>query len=141
MNTAQLIEFSTNHPALVFALFALLALLLGGELRRRISGVAEITPAAATRLMNSKRAITVDIRPDKEFTEGHIVNSLRATAATDTGSLEKYRDRPLIVYCNDGQRSAGMCSKLRKQGFSEVYNLKGGILAWRKAELPLARQG
>ena len=141
MNTERLIEFSTNHLALVIAFFALLVLLVGGELRRRISGVAELTPAEATRIMNSKSAVTVDIRTGKEYAGGHIAGALHLPSVQDTSGLEKYRDRPLIVYCDNGNHSTGVCHKLRKQGFAEVYNLKGGLLAWRKSELPLTRQG
>jgi rhodanese-related sulfurtransferase len=45
------------------------------------------------------------------------------------------------VYCRSGNRSTGYCSSLRKQGFETVYNLKGGVLAWERAELPLTRTG
>jgi rhodanese-related sulfurtransferase len=139
MNIERLLEFGSNHPALFMALFALLALLIGGELRRRISGVVEITPAEATRMMNQKNAVAIDIRADREFAEGHISNAVHLTEDPDTSVLEKYRDRPLIVYCNSGNRSVRVCHRLRKQGFADTYHLKGGVLAWRKAELPLNR--
>ena len=140
MNIERLLEFSSNHPALVMAFCALLALLAGGELRRRISGVVEITPSEATRMMNHSKAVAVDIRNDREFADGHISNAVRVSEDADTAVLEKYRGRPLIVYCNSGHRSVRVCNKLRKQGFADTYNLKGGVLAWRKAELPLNRQ-
>lgn len=139
MTIERLVEFSSNHPALVAAFVALLALLVAGELRRRISGVVDVTPGEATRMINSNNAITVDMRPAGEFTDGHIANALNVTSGANSAELDKYRNRPLIVYCNSGQKSVGMCNMLRKQGFAEVYNLRGGILAWRKSELPLTR--
>jgi rhodanese-related sulfurtransferase len=54
-------------------------------------------------------------------------------------SLNKYRERPVVVYCQRGNRSIAFCNKLSKQGFASVYNLKGGVLAWQKAELPLTK--
>jgi rhodanese-related sulfurtransferase len=45
----------------------------------------------------------------------------------------------LIVYCRTGQRAAKAGALLRKQGFERVYKLSGGILAWRGADLPVAK--
>jgi rhodanese-related sulfurtransferase len=142
MESSQLIEFITNHPMLVLALVAILVLLIGGELRQRLSGVSEVGPVEATRMLNHDNAVMIDMREDKDYREGHIINAFHAPASkldNYTGKLEKYRDQPLIVYCRSGQRSTAVCSKLRKQGFESVYNLKGGVLAWQKAELPLNR--
>ena len=139
MDINQLIEFSSNHPALVFALFAILALLIGGELRQRLSGVGEIGPAEATRMLNRDSAVMIDMRSDKEYGEGHVVNAIHVPSADNLTKLDKYRDKPVIVYCNSGNRSTGFCSRLRKQGFASVYNLRGGIHGWQKAELPLSK--
>ena len=140
MDIGQLTEFVGNHPLLFLALFVVLAMLLGGELKHRISGVSEVGPGEATRLLNHDDAILIDMRPDKEYRDGHIVNALHAPDI-NTAKLDKYRDRPLIVYCRSGNRSSGYCSKLRKQGFESVYNLKGGVIAWERAELPLTKTG
>lgn len=139
MDSSQLIEYIGNHPFLVMAFVAILAMLIGGEIRQRLSGVRDIGPVEATRMLNHDNAVMVDMRADKEYREGHIVNAVHAPEGNDDAAdkLGKYRDRPLIVYCRSGQRSVGVCSKLRKQGFESVYNLRGGVLAWQKAELPL----
>ena len=129
---------------LVFALVAILTMLIGGEIRQRLSGVSEIGPVEATRMLNHDNAVMIDMREDKEYREGHIINAVHAPAGKQnnyTAKLEKYRERPLIVYCRSGQRSTAVCSKLRKQGFEAVYNLKGGVVAWQKAELPLEKHG
>jgi rhodanese-related sulfurtransferase len=142
MDISQLVEFTTNHPLLVMALVAILAMLIGGELRQRLSGVKEVGPVEATRLLSHENAVMIDMREDKEYLEGHIVNAVHLPASKQDnypGKVEKYRDRPLIVYCRSGHRSTAVCSKLRKQGFEAVYNLKGGVLAWQKAELPLEK--
>ena len=140
MDIAQLAEFIGNHPLLVLALFAILAMLIGGELKHRLGGVAEVAPGEAVRMLNHDNAIMIDTRTDKEYGEGHIVNALHLPDASKA-KLDKYKDRPVIVYCRSGNRSTGYCSKLRKQGFESVYNLKGGVLAWERAELPLTRAG
>ena len=71
----------------------------------------------------------------------HIANAVHVPAgsAEIPATLNKYRERPVVVYCQRGQRSIAFCNKLSKQGFESVYNLKGGVLAWQKAELPLTK--
>ena len=141
MDINQISEFFTNHLLLVMAFFAILAMLIGGELRRRFSNVREITPGEATRMLNHENAIMVDMRSDKEYREGHIVNAMHTPADKNgtRGKLEKYRDRSLIVYCRSGQQSAKLSGQLSKQGYTSVYNLKGGVLAWQQADLPLSK--
>jgi rhodanese-related sulfurtransferase len=141
MDFNQLIEFSSNHLYLVLALFAILALLIGGEVRQRLSGVGEVGPGEATRMINHDHAVMIDMRTDKEYRDGHVVNAIHVPSPDNLTPVEKFRDKPVIVYCNSGNRSAGFCSKLRKQGFTSVHHLKGGILGWQKAELPLSRHG
>jgi len=141
MDINQLTEFAANHLLLVLALVAITALLIGGEIQSRISGITDIAPGEATRMINHDNAVMIDMREDKDYREGHIVNAIHAPASSvsDTGKLDNYRDQPVIVYCQRGQRSSAYCSKLKKQGFGSVYNLKGGLLAWLKAELPLSK--
>ncbi|MEW6611962.1 MAG: rhodanese-like domain-containing protein, partial [Pseudomonadota bacterium] len=54
-------------------------------------------------------------------------------------SLEKLKERPVITQCRSGMRSAAAAAALKKAGFAKIYNLKGGIMAWRSAGLPLER--
>lgn len=141
MDINQLIEFTSNHPLLIAAFVAILVMLVAGELRQRLSGVNEVGPAEATRMLNHDNAVIVDMREDKDYREGHIVNAVHTPASNSNAvqKLEKFRERPVIVYCRSGHSSAGFCSKLHKQGFAAVYNLAGGVLAWQKAGLPLNR--
>ena len=52
--------------------------------------------------------------------------------------LAKMTSRPIVVYCARGQRSGAAGSVLAKQGFANIYQLQGGIKAWRDAGLPVA---
>ena len=141
MDINQLTEFAGNHMLLVMALIAIIALLIGGEIQSRISGIKELAPGEAIRMINHENAIMVDMREDKDYGAGHIVNALHVPAnpADAPDKLEKHRDKPIIVYCQHGRRSSTFCSKLKKQGFESVYNLKGGLQAWQKEALPLKR--
>jgi rhodanese-related sulfurtransferase len=141
MDTNQLIEFAGNHPVLVMALAGILLMLILSEIQQRLSKTKDVSPAEATRLLNHENAVLIDMRGDKDYREGHIVNALNAPLADGKipASLEKYRDKPVIVYCQRGQRSGGYCNQLGKQGFETVYNLHGGLIAWQKADLPLTK--
>jgi len=141
MDINQLTEFAGNHMYLVMALIGIIALLIGGEVQSRISGIKEVAPGEAIRMINHDNAVMVDMREGKDYGAGHIVNALHVPANPDNpGKLEKYRDKPIIVYCQRGQRSSSFCSKLKKQGFESVYNLKGGLNAWQKEALPLSKR-
>ena len=78
-----------------------------------------------------------------EFKDGHIVNSINIPLngfANNIKQLEKYRDRPIVAVCRSGSRSGAACSQLRKHGFENVKNLRGGIMAWESANLPVKRK-
>ncbi|MDX1345773.1 MAG: rhodanese-like domain-containing protein, partial [Sedimenticolaceae bacterium] len=54
--------------------------------------------------------------------------------------LEKQKEKPIIVSCRSGNQSQMACRELRKAGFEKVYNLRGGVLAWQSANLPLTKK-
>jgi rhodanese-related sulfurtransferase len=140
MDLHQLSEFAVNHILLVSALVVILAMLAGTELRHRFGKIKDVAPAEATRLINHENAVMVDMRTDKDYRDGHIVNAVHVKDKSDAAAkLEKYRDRPLIVCCRSGNQSLRLSAQLSKHGFASVYNLKGGIHAWQQAGLPLTK--
>lgn len=128
-------DFARDNALLIFALFAGLALLwmrYGMYLR----GVRQVNAAAAHKLVDDRRALLVDVRENKEYEAAHIPGSRHIPLSQfrrRLGELEKHRDLPLVISCRSGSRSARACLILKKNGFEEVYNLKGGILAWARA--------
>jgi len=139
----RLLEFASNHLALVLALIGILGALAWTFVYPRIQGVRKVTPLDATQMINHEEAVVLDVRGDAEFNEGHILNSLHIPVkylSDQVRKLEKYRSRPIITACRTGQQSAGACTMLRKHGFERVYNLSGGILAWQNASLPLTKK-
>jgi rhodanese-related sulfurtransferase len=137
---AQLVEFVVNHWPLFLALVVVLALL---AYNLATGGKGSVDPAAATDLINHKDAVVIDVRPAADFTKGHIINSQNIPIngfKNQIGALQKHKDGPLVVACRSGAQSSMACGLLRKAGFAEVYNLRGGILAWQDANLPLTRK-
>ena len=139
---ARLTEFVGNHLYLFLAFFGLIIAIVVNELQRRTRGGNELSPMEATRMMNHQNALMLDVRETNEFADGHIVNALHVPLSDVGGNkkLEKYKDKPVIAYCRSGHRSAVACGKLRKQGFTSVYNLRGGVMAWQRENLPLTKQ-
>jgi rhodanese-related sulfurtransferase len=118
------------------------AMLFWSFFGNRIRGIKEVDHMGAMQLMNHKSALVLDVREQSEYDSGHILSSKLVPLGklgSRLGELEKYRERPIIVVCRSGQRSASACALLGKQGFSQAYNLNGGVMAWQKASLPLER--
>jgi rhodanese-related sulfurtransferase len=84
----------------------------------------------------------VDVRTPEERAEGYIradsVHIELTELAARAGELD--RERPVVVYCRSGARSAMAVAALRAGGY-EATNLAGGILAWDEARLPVATDG
>ena len=136
----QLIEFAMNHWVLVLA-FILVASLLIFNLASGEKNALD--PSAATDLINKQEAVIVDVRPASDFNKGHIINAINIPSngfASQMGVLSKHKEKPIIVSCRSGAQSSSACQQLRKAGYAEVYNLKGGILAWQSANLPVTRK-
>ncbi len=77
------------------------------------------------------------MRPAADFHKGHIINSLNIPMngfSNQLATLEKHKQRPIIIGCRSGAQSASACQILRKQGYEQVYNLRGGILAWQSRQ-------
>ena len=125
----------------------LIALTSGGMLfwsyfGNRLRGIKDIDHIAAMQLINHKNALLLDVREQSEYDAGHVLNSKLiplGKLAGRIGELEKYREKPIVVICRSGQRSASACAYLGKQGFAQAHNLSGGIMAWQKANLPLEK--
>ena len=91
-----------------------------------------------SKLDQTSGAQLVDVRTSEEFNGGHIANALNydwngSDFQTQTAKLDK--SKPVFVYCLSGKRSAAAATQLRSEGFT-VYELDGGMLKWRAANLP-----
>lgn len=138
----QFVEFVSNHPMLWLSFFVLVAWIIGGEILSRSSGVGQVGPMDAIQLINHKGAVWLDVRESREMEHGKIANAIHIPLSELTNKLnklEKYKKKGVVAYCRSGSRSNGACARLKKNGFENVYNLRGGILAWEKEKLPLAR--
>ena len=134
-------QFVINNWYLFAALVVVLVLLAADPLKRIIYRVSTVTPARAVQLMN-RDGMVVDVREPGEFAGGHLPNAINiplGSLAMRLNELQKHKDRPIVVYCRSGQRSARAAVVLRKQGYTQVHNLAGGVTAWQNENLPTER--
>ena len=92
----------------------------------------EKTVAELKQMMDNKEDFQlIDVREPHEFEISNL-NGLLIPMGEVPDNIDKIaRDKPVIIHCRSGARSASVCSYLEQnQGFNNVYNLKGGILAW-----------
>ncbi len=81
---------------------------------------------------NNKPFLLIDVRPKSEWDKAHI-NFAKRLEEFSKSDLEKLsRDQAIIFHCHHGGRSQRMAEKWRLNGFTNVYNLIGGIDAWAK---------
>jgi len=135
-------EFVQNNLLLVIVAAASGAMLLWSFFGNRVSGITAVNTLEATRLMNDE-ALILDVREDSEWAVGHIPNARHirlGQLSEQIAQLEKYKDKPVVVYCRSGNRSARACALMKKAGFNNVNNLAGGIVAWEQANLPITRK-
>ena len=141
--SSRLFEFIVNHWALSAAFVSVLALLIVTEVRRKLHGVPQLGPLAATQTMNAADAVILDVREDAEYKQGHLANALHiplGQLGKRLGELDKFRERPVVTYCRTGSRSNSAAGLLRRHGFTSVFNLAGGIVAWQNANLPVTKK-
>ena len=86
-------------------------------------------------------AMVIDVRTPVEFAKGHLPNAKNFDwngKIFDQQIAMLSKEKPVFVYCLSGARSTSAANKMRSEGFKEVYQLDGGILKWRGANLPEA---
>lgn len=108
----------------------------------RIRGIKAVDTAAALQLINHQNAFVLDVREQAEYDSGHLLNAkliplgkLKARMS----ELDKYRDKVMVVVCRSGNRSGSATALLTQSGFTQVYNMTGGVMAWQSSKLPLSK--
>ncbi len=107
----------------------------------RIKSGVPISTHELTKLLNSEKAIVLDIRATAEFKAGHLVDSVNIPHEkinTDATMLEKYKTKTIIIIDKMGQHSGHVGRLLAKQGY-DVRRLSGGISEWQGQNLPLIK--
>lgn len=122
--------------------FGMLSLLVSVlVLRENKKAGPSVSTVELTNLINREDATVLDIRPEKEFKTGHIVDALNIPFdkfASRKTELEGLKSKPIIVVCKFGQQSGAIAKQLREAEFN-VSRLRGGITEWSTSQLPLVK--
>ena len=137
----RLFEFIGHHPYLASGAVLAAAVVAIYEIRERIQSFAALSAMQAVRLMN-QGALVIDLRGKESYDAGHIGDARNVPVAqleSQAESLKKWREKNVITYCDSGANGANGARTLMKLGFTKVFNLQGGLNAWVKDNLPLAK--
>ena len=133
----QYLEFVSNNTLLVVALFASFFLLVFTELRRKATGLVNVDPNAAVKLINND-AVVLDLRSAEAFGRGHIVGAHNVPLDQIDARLETLdRKKTVVTVCDAGMSSGKVVDRLRKEGFESAWGIKGGMHAWSQEGLPV----
>ena len=137
----QLIDFIGHHPLLAGAAAVALVLVAIYEFRASAQSAAALSAMQAVRLMN-QGALVIDLRDKESFDAGHVGEARNiplATLESQSGALKKWRDKPVITYCDTGRDGAAAARTLQKLGFTKVFTLAGGLSGWIKDNMPVGK--
>lgn len=85
-------------------------------------------------------SMIIDVRTAEEFSGGYIPKAINVDY--NSGAFQQYvakldKKKTYFIYCLGGGRSAAAANFMRSNGFTQVYDLKGGIMAWQGRNLPI----
>lgn len=84
--------------------------------------------------------VVIDVRELNEFVEGHVAGATLLPLGQVSLKLNEIpHDTPVAMICRSGSRSGIAVNFLKKQGFTNVRNVRGGMNAWERAGLPVER--
>ncbi len=93
----------------------------------------------ADKIKELPNATLIDVRTPDEFSKGHLANANNYDwngTEFDNQIAPLDKSEPVFVYCLSGGRSSSAANKMRSDGFTQVYEMDGGIMKWRGENLP-----
>ena len=103
---------------------------------------AKITNSQATKIINKGKTAIIDIRDQKQYQAGHILNAVHVPLTSlqeRIQKLEKFKGQPIIIVDESGKESDKAASILKKEGFSQINILKDGMTGWVGEGLPVTK--
>jgi rhodanese-related sulfurtransferase len=94
-------------------------------------GIKQLTPKE---LDDKKGVVILDVRTNKEYEQGHIPGAVHIPLNDLGDKIKKLKkDKEIVVFCQSGNRSIWAIKRLMGMGYKNLYNLKGGYVAWKRA--------
>jgi len=126
-----------RYKILFLFLGLLLLAFLYTRLPPRLQGIA---PREARVLIQSPETVVIDVRRPGRYRSGHLPGAQSVPLKqfpSYVSRLPQDHTKPILIYSEWGVKSAGICERLMKRGYSRVYNLIGGMKTWRNLHQPL----
>lgn len=133
-----MINFIWDNIFLIGVVLYCIIALLWPKIRRG----SRITHTMATQMINKGKTTIIDIRGQKEFRAGHLLNAIHVpfeSLEERIPRLEKLKSQSVIIVCEDGKQSRTAADTLRKSGFTQVFSLDGGIQGWKTNGMPVTQ--
>ena len=114
---------------ILYAVMAIVGLVLVAQQLQAADGV-DVKQAQS---MSTQGALLLDVREPDEYAEVHAPNAKLIPLGELSARLQEiasYKDKPIVVMCRSGRRSAKAVALLQAAGFTQASNVKGGIVAW-----------
>jgi rhodanese-related sulfurtransferase len=106
------------------------------------SAYKEVSSAEAADFITNVNPLILDVRTPREFASGHLQDARLIPLQVfqrEVVNLEQHKNEPVFVYCRTGNRSTVAAKILVDNGFTNVVNLRRGIVEWRRAGKPIVK--
>ena len=138
----KLPQFLGHHLELSIPFAGLIVALIVVQIMLLMRKFTELTPAGLTQLINRDTPLLIDLSASADFEKMHVPGAKHVAMSQfdpENKDLAKARELPVVVMDKDGRGSDGAAQRLIKAGFTRVYTLGGGVLAWQQAQLPVEK--
>ncbi|CAC9604240.1 hypothetical protein BHECKSOX_1777 [Bathymodiolus heckerae thiotrophic gill symbiont] len=130
--------FAEEQLFTTITLIVLIILLIGNIITDKLKKYEDLDATTATALMDDENLIILDVREKKERKNGYINGDMHIPLGDVKNQLDRLdKNKSILVYCRSGSRSAHIAGLLTRNKYEKVYNLKGGIQAWKRAKMPV----
>ncbi len=115
----------------ILALMAIIIFVITSEK----DGIMKIDVKTLQIKLENEEIMLLDEREASEYEGGHVEGAVNAPLSSlDANQLSYPKDKPIYVICRSGNRSAQAASQLQDAGYTEIYDVSGGMMAWESIE-------
>jgi rhodanese-related sulfurtransferase len=135
----SIFAYAGQHPFLFGGMLLMFAVVFAYEMRLAGRKGVDVTPTEAVTMINGG-AQPVDVRAAAQFEKAHLLDARNIPLGDldqHLASLEKLKERGIVVYCENGASALKVVEKLRERGITSARSLRGGLNAWRAENLPV----
>ena len=129
--------FVSQNLVFCLSFILLLAIYIVFELTQTKKSQYTLSVADAVMTVNKGKGVYLDLRGQEAFAKAHIIGAQNIQLdeiSQKHKKMAKYKSKPVVVY---GENATKAMQELRKEGFEQVFVLKGGLAAWMQASYPV----